>query len=350
MKVDLFCVQPYMRPEDYLTPEAFFHKIDGYFQIATRKRTLRQPAVIVFPEDLATFLLLEGQGTLLNRVQTMDQAFRAIGQQKGLALLAAMIEFHTIHMKRAFFTQGAARVWHIWHGTMTRLAREYQMTVVAGSALMPESRGNYDMNMYQPKNSRIYNLSFTVAPDGHVFYHTRKVNLVPTQEDILDLSPGPLNQAVELRLLPETDIPMATAICYDAFSRPHTSSEPHFVNVLAELDRQGARLIAQPSANPWWWNERWPFDPAHTETRLRRQQWDEEGSMNALETCQNIEVLINPQLLLEFLDIHFDGESRILGREHRQVRVLAQSHGTRGPEAELVLHYEWNFSRSDGLI
>lgn len=344
MNVDLFCVQPYMRPEDYFTREAFYHKMDRYFLAASQKRTAGRPALIVFPEDLATFLLLEGQSELLEDVKTLSDAFRAIGQRHRRSLLWTMVQYGTLRMKRAFFARGASRVWHVWHGTMARLAHDYEMTVVAGSALLPQSRWTYDTNSFMPRSANIYNMSFTLGPTGHVIQNTRKVNLVPTQEDTLELSAGPLDEASRVVPLPGANVPMGTAICYDAFSRPHTSGEPAFVNVLDALDRNGAKLVAQPSANPWWWDEPWPLDADGGLSRLRRQQWDEEGSMAALRQCTNVEVVVNPQLLLEFLDIHFDGQSRILGRIGTDVRTLVASEATRGPEADMVLHSVWDFA------
>lgn len=349
MNVDLFCVQPYMEPEDYFTREAFYHKIDRYFLAAQNQRNPGHPAVIVFPEDIATFLLLEGHRDLLQNVSTMNQAFTAIGKNQMAGLLWTMLQYGTLRMKRAFFTRGASRLWNVWHGTMARLAHDYQMTVVAGSALIPESRWRYDSNRFMPHSAKVYNLSFTVGPDGHVLYTTRKVNLVPTQEDVLELTPGPPEAASQTMTLPGTKIEMATAICYDAFCKPHTSQEPKFVNVLDALDQRGARLVAQPSANPWRWQDPWPLDPTQAR-RPRHQQWDEEGSLASLEKCRRVEIVVNPQLLFDFLDIHFDGQSRILARTPEGVKTLVASQLISGREADMVLHSSWDFSESDAEL
>lgn len=349
MIVDLFAVQPFMTPEDYLSREAFYHKIDRYFQAAALQRLPNRPAIIVFPEDLATFLLLEGHGDILDSVQSIDEAFTALGKKKWPRILWTMVQYGTTRTKRAFFAEGSQKVWHIWHGTMARLAHDYQMTAVAGSALIPQSRWTYDTNSYMPRSAKIYNFSFIVAPNGHVLSHTKKVNLVPTQEDVLELSPGPLSEALATALIPGTSISMATAICYDAFWRPHTDNEPNFQQVFQALDNKGVQLLAQPSANPWRWNEPWPFNPPDNTDRTRAQQWDEEGVYQSLSRAQHIEVVVNPQLLMEFLDMHFDGSSRILARTGTTVQVLVASDVTRGPEADRVLKAEWDFQESPGV-
>jgi predicted amidohydrolase len=331
-----------MTADDYLTASAFFTKVSSYFAEVDRRRTRGRPALMVFPEDFATFLLLEGQGHLLQHARTLDEAFRAIAMKEFPHLLQAMFRHRTLRTRAAFFTYGAPRVWRIWHQTMATLAKRYAVTVVAGTALLPESRLSYDSDRYVPQNGRVYNFSFTVNPRGQVISVTRKVNLVPTQEDVLQLTSGPLDAALRWVVLPDTPVKLATAICYDAFVRPHTAREPHFVNVLDRLDRAGVQLVAQPSANPWRWEELWPFDAPHQRPpRSRRQQWVEEGSYAALKQCQSIEVVINPQLIMEFLDLHFDGQSAILAREGQMVKTLAESAYSRGPEANEVLYAAW---------
>ncbi len=347
MKVDLFAAQPYMEAQDYFSPQAFARKIERYFKACQTNRQPGLPACLVFPEDLATFLLLLGESDILKELRSMDQAFVAIGKRRVAALLGTMLRYGTPRIRRAFFLEGASRVWRIWYSTMTQFARQYNMTVVAGSALLPAAQRTYDTADFRPKNARVYNLSFTAGPNGQILYTTRKVNLVPTQEDELDLTAGTLRESCVMAELPGTRVPMATAICYDGFWRPHTQNEPRFVNVLRQLDRLGARLVAQPSANPWRWNEAWPFD-SPPQQRRRSQQWDEEGAPTALAECNAIEVIINPQLQLEFLDLHFDGQSRIFGRKGSQVHTLASSQEVTGANADAVIHAQWDFAIVDG--
>ncbi len=345
MRIDLFAVQPYMTLADYASETAFYAKLD---QMLARTTSLRNPdtptpGLAVFPEDLATFLVLAHRTSLIGNAHTIDEAFSRIGKKLGPSLVATMARYRTWSLKEAFFTWAATDVWKIWHRTISRLAQKYHLTIVAGSGLLPDNREGLQASNYHARSARIHNYSFTVAPTGEVVYETRKVNLVPSQEDILGLSPGPLEPAVT-PFRWET-IPTATVICYDGFRVPHTSHEPGFTSLLPTLDQRGARLIAQPSANPWPWDEPWVFQENPSATRLRRQQWLEEGAFAALTSCQNIEVIVNPQLLLRLLDVHFDGRSMILVRTpERGVEILAQSRGSSARcESEEVIHATWDF-------
>ncbi len=344
MTCDLFCVQPYMQWQDYLSADAFYRKIERYFQWADAQRVPEHPALIVFPEDIATFLLLVNHAPILEHASSLTEAFALIGHRYRRNLLVHMVKYRTASVKRAFFLYGAPTVWRIWYRTMTALARQYHITVVAGSALLPDHRAGSDQDTLIPASARIYNRSLTIGPDGQVLSAVKKVNLVPTQEDVLDLSPGPLEQALTAAVLPGTSIRLATAICYDGFRCPHTPDEPHFINLVPWLDRLGVRILAQPSANPWPWDE--PFALRPGTALLRREQWHTESAISQLADCQSIEVLINAHLLMDVLDVHFDGQSVIARRTPAGVEILARSPQTQGPGGECVLLARW--SPADG--
>ncbi|WP_053960016.1 hypothetical protein [Sulfobacillus thermosulfidooxidans] len=334
--LDMFAVQPYMDLSDYANVSTFYHKMDLLLQKVSVFRQDDVPALVVFPEDLATFLVLADSLHLIEGTKTMSQAFSRIGQKLWPSLLGTMFRYQTLSLRQAFFLLNAPKVWRIWHTTMRELARQYHTYIVAGSALLPMNAYGEQSARFHPASKNIFNLSMTLNPLGEVIHITRKVNLVPTQEDVLDLSPGPLTEALEPVLI--EGIPCATAICYDGFRIPHTNSEPQFTSLLPLMDQEGVRIIAQPSANPWWWTEPWPFNPQMT----RQQQWTKEGAFSLLETFENISVIINPQMLFRALDIHFDGPSAIYGRVDGRAQILAQSSFVAPePSSEDIVHFRW---------
>lgn len=341
--VDLFAVQPYMIPSDYFDQHRFYRKIEGFFVQADRLRqSPSTPAVIAFPEDIATFLCLLGQSALLSRAQTIDQAFTDIGKRLWRPMLATMMAQRHISVRRAFFCLTAPATWSVWHSTMADLARKHAMTVVAGSALLPENAFGYNQDRFKAESAAVYNLSVTYRPDGQMLSYTKKVNLVPGQEDVLDLTGGDFQAALATSVVPGTrSLSMATAICYDAFMVPHTANEPDFHNVLAGLDRAGAEIVVVPSANPWPWDQPWPIDRQRPQ-RLRRDQWADEALPAGLKPLQSVAVVINPHLLGSLLDLRFDGLSTIWARDDVAVRLLARAAGSSlEPSSECIVHYRW---------
>ncbi|MCL5014720.1 MAG: hypothetical protein M1493_12205 [Firmicutes bacterium] len=335
--IDLFAIQPYMTLADYATTSQFYHKMDILMQRIASRRDPHIPALAVFPEDLATFLVLSDNLNLISGAATMDEAFSRIGRKLWPSLLEQMLSHHTLSLRQAFFLLTAPKVWRVWHSTMSRLARQYEVYLVAGSALLPENARGYQSETFTSHSNRIFNFSMTINPSGDVIHTTRKVNLVPTQEDTLDLSSGSLSNALQSFTI--DNVLCATAICYDGFRIPHTSREPRFTPLLPLMDQQGVRIVAQPSANPWWWNEPWPFNPRLT----RREQWTKEGAFSLLTQFTNISVIVNPQLLFHALDIHFDGPSAIYGRIGSQAAVLAQSSFIDPlPSSEDIVWFRWS--------
>ncbi|MCY0880675.1 MAG: hypothetical protein OWS74_01655, partial [Firmicutes bacterium] len=306
-RYDLFAIQPYMRLEDYASASSFFHKIDYLLSQADAMRQ-SDTALAVLPEDIATFLVLQDALPAVRSARTMADAFTRLGLHWLIPLGATLWKFRIRSLRRAFFIYRAPIVWRTWYNTVTTLAQKYRMYIVAGSALLPQNRFRATSSQFEAAGADIYNTSFTADPGGRVPYLTRKVNLVPTQEDVLELSAGRIENA--LGEWPLTGgVRCATSICYDGFRVAHTDREPQFTPLLPYLDQRGIDIIAQPSANPWPWDEPWrqALGKADDE-RLRREQWDQESAQSQLHAMQSIRVVINAQLLMNALDIHFDGQ------------------------------------------
>jgi predicted amidohydrolase len=341
--IELFAVQPYMSIDDYRDANAFYRKIESLFIKAARLRSQSDSvAIIAFPEDIATFLALAGRSSLIGHAETIDEAFRRIGQQMLPGLLWTMARDRTSSLRRAFFTQTANTTWQIWHHTMSDLARRFAMTTIAGSALLPHPLPGQGGDVKR-RRPFIYNTSVTYGPDGQVLAATRKVNLVPGHEDVLDLSPGQYTEAVVPVSLPKApSVRIATAICYDGFLVPHTDHEPRFQSLWPLLDQHGVDIVVVPSANPWPWNEPWPLDRQEPK-RLRRQQWSDEALPAALRSASSVVVAMNPHLLAALLDVHFDGQSMIWARQDDSVACLAGAPSSDcSPQAETVVHTLWH--------
>ncbi|HUW63300.1 MAG TPA: hypothetical protein VMW83_01165 [Spirochaetia bacterium] len=337
--IDLVAVQPYMTLSDYISPDAFFRKMDSLCQKAAACRPGDDvPAVLVFPEELATFLALLGKEHVVAGAATLDEAFANIGRRLFLPVLGRMVRYRTTSLQQAFFLLQAPSVWQVWYETFRALARSHRVWIVAGSALLPENALGYDTPFFRAVDHHIYNLSITFDPAGRVANVTRKVNLVPTQEDVLGLSPAHLADWAAFTV---EGIPFANCICYDAFRVPHTANEPGFCSLLQEADVRGVKVVVQPSANPWWWDEPWVFGSGES-IPLRRQQWDAEGAAGALAGCRSVEAVVAAHLLARFLDLHFDGASAIYRRGDDGVNVVARAGASRAePASETVVRYRY---------
>jgi predicted amidohydrolase len=262
---------------------------------------------------------------------TTEKALTQVARAEWPRLLGALRR-RPRSLPEALHVALAPRVHHAMWTTFSAIARDFQLWVVAGSALLPRNRLGENTPDFQPAGARTYNTSYTFAPDGRCVAATRKVNLVPTQEDSIGLTPG-LPEA-----LPVVDTPfgrLGTLICYDGFARAHTADERGFTPTALLLDELAVDVIAQPSANAWPWEGPWAFN-GPGETQLRSEQWFADGLYAQLKELRCVRYVVNPQLVGSLFDNTFEAPSLILERRGvGEVAVLARAVDVR---AEEVLH------------
>jgi len=339
--IELIAVQPFMQLADYRTVDAFDAKIAGLTDriAAARERDpdgrFRFPALVVFPEHIGTFLSIAEYGALADAGDDVDTVLRRVVVRHPLKFLAALLTHRTWSPSAAVLLMESAKMHRAYRHAFRDAARRLQATVVAGSIILPDNSAGIDAEELRPANNRLYNLSYTFAPDGRCVNVTRKVNLVPTLEDTLPLVPG---AAADVTGFASPCGRVGVMICYDGFREPHTEHEQGFRALGPALAAAGVDIVAQPSANPWPWNARWVFC-ADGEYQLRREQWLREGLYSQLADMPGVRYAVNPQLIGDLLGTRFDGRSYVFARDAGGATtiVAAAARETLGPESEEIL-------------
>jgi predicted amidohydrolase len=324
--------------EDYASEEAFAER---HRALARRIDQLRArdsagrflyPALAVWPEMVGAPLGIMGHLGRVRSSRSTQAAMFRVAVAEARALASAALRHLPSSLEECLYVATAARVHGAMWRTFSGIARDFGLWVVGGSALLPRNQLGADTADFTPVSARTYNTSYTFSPEGRCVTVTRKVNLVPTQEDVVRLSPG---RPEELEVVPTPFGQLGTLICYDGFREPHTSQEPSFIPAAHLLDALGADIIAQPSANAWPWDEPWTFN-APGENQLRREQWFTEGLYTQLAALRRVRYAVNPQLVGSFFENVFEAPSLIFERVRAgEVRILAQS---ADPRAEDILH------------
>lgn len=314
--IELVAVQPYMALDDYRDADAFQRKIAALAErvAAARARDaggrFLHPAVVVFPEHIGTFLSIAGYGDLVQPGDDVDTVLRRVVMRHPLRFVTALAAHWTLSPAAAVLLDESPKMHRIYTRAFRDAARRLDATVVAGSIILPDNAAGLDAAELRPRDNRLYNVSYTFAPDGRCVDATRKVHLVPTLEDVLPLVPGSPDDLAAI------DSPcgrVGVMICYDGFREPHTAREPKFCALGPRLAAAGVEIVAQPSANPWPWNEPWVFADAG-EHQLRREQWLNEGLFAQLPEMPGVRYAVNPQLIGDLFGTRFDGRSYIFGR------------------------------------
>jgi predicted amidohydrolase len=315
--IELVAVQAFMRLRDYLDEDAFRAKIAGLCEriAAARERDaggdFRHPAVVVFPEHIGTFLVAAGYADLVRASDDVDALLRRVVLHRPWRLLTSMARHRTLSPSAAVLLAESGKMHAVYRAAFADAARRLRATVVAGSIILPENAAGLDAETLRPRGNRLFNLSYTFDPTGRCVNVTRKVHLVPTLEDTLPLTGG---DADALRPIETACGKLGVMICYDGFAEPHTAREPGFRALGPQFAAAGVEIIAQPSANPWPWNERWVFCDAG-EDQLRREQWLREGLFSQLPRMPGVRYAVNPQLVADVLGNRFDGRSYVFGRD-----------------------------------
>jgi predicted amidohydrolase len=339
--IELVAVQPFMQLADYRTVDAFDAKIAGLTdRIAAARECdahgrFRFPALVVFPEHIGTFLSIAEYGALADAGDDVDTVLRRVVLRHPVRFLASLIAHGTSSPAAAVLLMESAKMHRTYRQAFRDTARRLEATVVAGSIILPDNAAGRDADDLRPAGNRLYNLSYTFAPDGRCVNVTHKVNLVPTLEDTLPLVSGAPADVVGFA---SPCGRVGVMICYDGFREPHTEREPQFCALGPTLAAAGVEIVAQPSANPWPWNARWVFC-ADGEYQLRREQWLREGLYAQLADMPGVRYAVNPQLIGDLLGTRFDGRSYVFARaaDGTTTIVAAAARETLGPESEEIL-------------
>ena len=187
---NLIGIQPFMEIPDYRSAEAFHQKLDSYFSEAKTRGWLNSKSVVVLPEYVATWLVAaEEKRDRLYRAKTVEGAmvslilgnFRKFWHHFWNAYAKDRVKYAIFRMK----AETAAR---IYHSTFSRLARDYGVTVVGGSIVLPALEVTQE-NAVVVKEGPLFNTTLTYRPDGTAYREVLH-KVYPTPQELPFTMPG----------------------------------------------------------------------------------------------------------------------------------------------------------------
>ena len=241
---NLLGIQTYMVPHDYASRETFYGKLNGYMAEARARGWLTPRTIVVFPEFLGTWLVLQGEKTDAFAAEDSQTALK----QVVLADLPAFLRYLPFAaaddaVKYSLFRMKAAGMAATYDAVFSRLAREYGVTIVAGSIVLPGPEvvdGHLHIH-----DGPLYNVSVVYRADGSPYEPVVR-KAFPTPEETPFVAAG--NETD----LPVFDTPagkLGVLICADSW----------FPGPYEVLKQQGVELIAVPSyaATDDHWDKAW---------------------------------------------------------------------------------------------
>lgn len=280
-EIALIAIQMCTALEDYQSEKHLERRLDGLLTSAMRRIRSGVPAVVVFPEDIGLGMLFLDDYEMVKGCSSIYEAAALLSQRYASAIQQA-IDNHKVSPTRALLLALGKKLESRYRRLFSRAARKYGVTLVAGSAPLPDNK----------RPGEVYNTCYVFSPRGELILTQRKVHLIPLeQQDGMDLCAGKVEH---LRVADTPAGRLGVAICWDGFH----------ADVIESLVRQKARLIAQPSFNPLPW------------TQEQAEGW-KTGLWQACQQHREI-VGINPMMVGKlFDDVVIEGRSSIVAHLSR---------------------------------
>ena len=186
---NLVGIQPYMLPVDYSSEEAFFQKLNGYFSEARKKGWLKAKSIVVLPEYLGTWLVVAGEKKEVYATPHLTEAVKMLAYSNFFTYMSSVMQAPKEIGDRtsyAIMTMKAGDMANIYQQTFSRLAGNYDVTIVAGSIVLPEP--TVKERKLALDGGPLYSVSGVFTPDGSLSGLVRKSFLSPREQ--LFIVPG----------------------------------------------------------------------------------------------------------------------------------------------------------------
>ncbi|MBJ9977713.1 carbon-nitrogen hydrolase family protein [Pseudomonas sp. S75] len=274
---NLLGVEPLLYPTDYQNLQRLHRKLSAYLHQAQDQGLLNPRTVVVFPEHIGTWLWARGEKNEVYQVTRLREAWQWLELSNplryGLAMLAATgddrrADAH-LRMKAG---QMAADYQQLFGG----LAREFGVTVVAGSIVLPVPY--VEEGRLQVGRGPLYNASVVFASDGSPVGQ-------PQLQQYVDS---------EMRRYVDDGVSQPLHVVQTPAGRVGVlvGSDSWYPRNHELLQRQSAQLIVNPaflsgkgSWQPPWRGNR--HQPAAAQLPLSRGQVDEQSAWPRLSLAAN---------------------------------------------------------------
>ena len=234
-----------MVPQDYASQESFFKKLNAYLLAARHENWINEKTIVVFPEYIGSWLALAGEGNQIFQASTLASAERMLVLRRPFQFLHSLLgSKEKGRAEAAFFRMKARTMAEIYHNAFSALARDYAITIIAGSIVLPAPQ--ILKGRLISSEGPLYNTSVVYQPDG-----TPNLNLVrksfPTAQELLFTAPAPAAD------IPAFDTPsgrLGVLVCADSW----------FPQTYAPLKEQNIDLLVVPSfaaSSTHTWNQPW---------------------------------------------------------------------------------------------
>jgi len=169
-KGSLIFIEPYLVSKNYGSEEVFYLTLKQYFDFAKEKGKISVDRTLVrLPRHIGTWLIFSGEDRSLFDEDTMGSYYKKILNENFASFLWIYM-YNKSYAKNEFVeTIYQMKAWQMaykYQSIFSRLAREYRVSIIAGSIVLPNPKvieGNIT-----PTEGPLKNVNFYFHSDGRV--------------------------------------------------------------------------------------------------------------------------------------------------------------------------------------
>ncbi|MNO78414.1 Carbon-nitrogen hydrolase [compost metagenome] len=247
---NLLGVQPELFPQDYQSVERLRLKFAAYLEKARSEGLLNERTVVVFPEHIGTWLVATGEKPEVYRATRLNEAMEWMAVSNPLKLARGWLGAKgDDRLADALLRMKSVDMAHDYQTLFGGLAREFGVTVVAGSIILPSPR--ISEGQLQTGNGRLYSISVVFGSNGlPIGKPQRKV--FPSDAEKGFTRAGDLD---DLQVLPTPAGRLGVLICADSW-RPASyaalaAGKPEIIAVPASMGSNGRWQHPDAGNNAW---------------------------------------------------------------------------------------------------
>ncbi len=317
---NLLGIEPVLHPVDYQNLQRLHRKLAAYLDKAKALGLVNARTVVVLPEHIGTWLWARGEKNELYQVTRRREAWQWLEISNplryGLALLAATGDDRR---SDAHLRMKAGQMAADYQALFGGLAREFGVTLVAGSIVLPSPRVEH--GVLQAGNGPLFNSSVVFASDGSAMGQPQRQHY-PDSEVRRYIQAGQ-DQPLQVLQTPAGRLGVLVG------------SDSWYPANYRQLASQAVELIANPVflsgrdswGSPWRGNR---HQPLSARLPLRQGQVNEEQAWRQLTQAANGDVTsISVFLRGQFWDLGSDGQGfvnhdgrHLAGDSHAGARLL----------------------------
>ncbi|WP_154067073.1 hydrolase [Pseudomonas sp. CC6-YY-74] len=164
---NLLLIRPQLYPMDYQSPAHLRLKLAAALDNARDAGLLGPDTLVVLPEHIGTWLLARGEKVEFYQARSRQEVrdWLLLGNPL-LAIKALLLNLDAERLDEALLRMKAEQMADDYQQLFAGLAREYQVTLLAGSILLPEPR--VEDGRLRSGEGPLRNLSLVFSPQGTI--------------------------------------------------------------------------------------------------------------------------------------------------------------------------------------